>query len=299
MSTDSNIMSWSELEIEVGQLLGSKGFSATEIIGFLMFYKGDEKELSSLVKHLKHSQEDRNDIMQRFARYIIYKYQLENNDVVSFPLYHGTDARIVRMSKEGRKSFREDCLLAINYIWQFFLGSQIVENQHNTVNYKVLESFKENLDNADPGLFVNLMDALAMNGYRLNGSNLYRYDEGCVNLASENSAKSYAFRSFAFGEIGLMAYRMIQSLDVMCFEEWDPDRSVQNAIDRIKQFAEDTPQPVIIPMTGLRIRDLEAENGSPVEEMVMAGIFKERFDHKVRYNKDVELTLENAIYLDK
>ena len=35
-----------------------------------------------------------------------------------FQLYHGTDARISRMSDKERKDFRKEILAAIDYMWK-------------------------------------------------------------------------------------------------------------------------------------------------------------------------------------
>ena len=40
-----------------------------------------------------------------------------------FPLYHGTDIRIVKMSKEERQSFKEDCIKVADYLWGIYKDS--------------------------------------------------------------------------------------------------------------------------------------------------------------------------------
>lgn len=93
------------------------------------------------------------------------------------PLYHGTDLRILKMSKEERAEFKKCCVIAIDYLWQFIkpyneivwktvtIPSQPEPIKVQSSRLSELESLLK--DEEDPYIYRNLMQAITCNELRL------------------------------------------------------------------------------------------------------------------------------------
>jgi len=202
--------------------------------------------------------------------------------------YHGTDARIVQMSAEKRNSLHNFCKLVATQLRPYF-----------PANILCLDLFKKPLDyESNPTPFLNLQNALTLCDGILGDSPLYNYDHFSITNSRER-AKNYAYRSFAFGEIGLMAYRMLDVCLQMGLTKWGP-YPLKEFCKELLDFAEAEPEPVVFEFDDLDINDIENENGEKVSsEMVKRLQDGDSFQASFRYNKDVELNLDNAIYLRK
>lgn len=125
-----------------------------------------------------------------------------------------------------------------------------------------------------------------------NGSQYYQY--GDLYLAGDkNKARHYAFSSFAGGEIGLIAYRLIQVAEILGWDSCNNDESLKKTIESIKSFAEAQAIPVVIPISDLDMDYLFYEMGGSVKN-------ENKFLWKmmsVRYTKEYTLSLEKAIYI--
>ena len=170
-------------------------------------------------------------------------------------LYHGTSFRALEMTSEERIQMRKDCNAMIDSLWGYFgpifLAGKIYD----------LES-KLTIDN-DPRLFINLGNALNITNAEKIGNKLYDLGDFYVtNL--DFKAVSYASRSFAFGELGLRAYRMYEAIRELNFENWSPSDELAKSIERVVAFAEAPERPVVYVFTDISPERLLMEDGKPI-----------------------------------
>ena len=170
-------------------------------------------------------------------------------------LYHGTSFRALEMTSEERTQMRKDCNAMIDSLWNYFgpifLAGKIYD----------LES-KLTIDN-DPRLFINLGNALNITNAEKIGNKLYDLGDFYVtNL--DFKAVSYASRSFAFGELGLRAYRMYEAIRELNFENWSPSDELAKSIERVVAFAEAPESPVVYVFTDISPERLLMEDGKPI-----------------------------------
>ena len=124
-----------------------------------------------------------------------------------------------------------------------------------------------------------------------NGSPNYQYGDLYLT-GDKNKAKSYALRSFAGGEIGSIAYRLIQGAGILGWINLDEQDEVYKAIGKIKQFAEDEPNPVVLKIKDIGVGNLLLENGNPVQQKDLALVRYGSF----RCKDNFDLSMDNVEY---
>ena len=170
-------------------------------------------------------------------------------------LYHGTSFRALEMTSEERTQMRKDCNAMIDSLWNYFGPIYTAGKIYD------LES-KLTIDN-DPRLFINLGNALNITNAEKIGNKLYDLGDFYVtNL--DFKAVSYASRSFAFGELGLRAYRMYEAIRELNFENWSPSDELAKSIERVVAFAEAPERPVVYVFTDISPERLLMEDGKPI-----------------------------------
>lgn len=200
--------------------------------------------------------------------------------------YHGTDARIVRMSKAQRDSFTKDINIVLTYLWPFFEPYRFCT-----------EHLKDTLScNSDSSLWVNASNAIIRYSAMLIGNVNYQY--GALYLCNFISrAADYAFRSFAFGESGCNAFYMIKAAEQLKFEGWNPKEEVVEAINRIIKFGSEKPEPVIFKFTDVDYLNLLDESGRVITEENKKMYLS--CGTSFRYKQELVLDLHNTIKLTK
>lgn len=218
-----------------------------------------------------------------------------------FTLYHGTDARMLTMSKDERMEYLTLVDKAIAAMWEFLAPLDEWEmyefkGPRGDKRYStrwVVEKYKDEFIKAGKNnLYTNFTEKLSMQGRRVNGSELYQYGDLYL-AASYNTAKDYAARSFAGGELGLIAYRLAEGLVFLNFPDWHPTPEIEYAINRILEFGEGGKEdPVIVTLEGIDPEDLVMDNGSSAKEEIEAlyDILGNLGDLKFRYLKDTDLS---------
>ena len=189
-------------------------------------------------------------------------------------LYHGTDAKMISLSKEERQSYLNDCKAVANYLWQFFhplwvdeLVETIIEGNKAFVKRKKITNYKQVLNQKEPNLYHTLWENLDIISFEKNGNGNFQYND--LYLTTElDKAINYAMRSYAGGEIGFIAYSLIQGAEVIMSEGWDKDAQINLAIARIKKFAEAPKQPVILAAKNIKVESLLYENGEPFNQVI-------------------------------
>lgn len=219
----------------------------------------------------------------------------------TFTFYHGTDARMVRMSEKERLQYLNSCNLTIDYLFELYeplLEEVTIETQVNGMtcyvpNYKIDIEYKQLFfENNKEIVYRNLIEKIFMIKERNRGNQSYQY--GYLFLTRDpSSAIDYARRSFAGGELGLIAYRLLEGMEFINFPEFSPSKEVQKAIEEVKEFGkEGLEEPVIITLDNLDIGQLLTEDGEQINmTFVKMGV------GSYRYNGKIVLDLNKAEFL--
>jgi hypothetical protein len=216
-------------------------------------------------------------------------------------LYHGTDARILSMSKEERLQYKKECDLIIDTLYPFFQPLLKWEKTEIKVDGKTIFGYEYPLKlkygkilNEKGGMYMyqNLFEKLAMIDCRNNNAGLYQY-ENLYLCSSKLTAASYATSSFAGGEMGLIAYRLIQGADIINFENFRPNSNILSIMNKIREFAkEGNEKPAIVTIENIDVDYLSFEDGKPIEKDNFAEWLEPRRKRqlKFRYTKPLELS---------
>ncbi len=203
-------------------------------------------------------------------------------------LYHGTDARIVRMSESQRSSYKNGCFLVIDYIWD------VLRDEYD---YHHLNSFRQPLGyDAKTATWkhpwIRLANAMNLIGGYKNGNEKYQYNSFYLT-GLRDRAICYARDSFAGGESGMMVYDVVRAMDVVQPSYWRPTGAIAEAIDNIKAFGNDNASPVLFRFDDLDFDMLETDSGNKDPKMVALML-----EHgSLRYTGEVVLDLSKAEYL--
>lgn len=166
-------------------------------------------------------------------------------------LYHGTDMSILKMSDAEREKFKRDCINAIDYMWQFILPldeekviiEQIIKGKKYKIAVTKIDAMFQNI--GDDIFYNNIMEAIICNKWRLRNNNLYLYDYTYLTTIPEYAA-DYAQCSWKFGEIGQIAYRFFELIEKIKPQEWNPSDKILDFLNRLRTFASQSPEPVIV-----------------------------------------------------
>lgn len=198
-------------------------------------------------------------------------------------LYHGTDLRIVLMTEEERKTFKEYCKNVFDYMWKLY------ENSYDEI---LSGKFKDILGVTK---WYNLCNALTVSSANHNGNEQYQYDSFHLTTMKVK-AENYARRAFAFGEIGLAAYRMYEAAISLNL----PIKEIEEEANHIVRFATDynNIKPVVFEITDLDVDLLEVENFKSLQHVI--DVFGDRLsdiDLIFHYYGKINLNPSNAIYI--
>lgn len=199
------------------------------------------------------------------------------------PMYHGTDARIIRMGSEEIKRIKSKCEDALHYMWTLF--KPLYDRDHETLK-RCLD-----FDNR-PEDFYKLLDKLHCCSAMHNGREEYQYEALYLTNSIER-AKGYARRAYAFGEIGEVTYVMYKAAMIIKFKDWNPTEEITDTLEFIKEFAEDDSEPVVLKLENLDPLYFEMDNGGLVCQNRLE--FKPGRVCSFRYVKAIELDLNDAI----
>lgn len=213
-------------------------------------------------------------------------------------LYHGTDARIARLSKEEREAIKAGCIRFLDDMYtvlkpyMFPESFRVVEGTRVRC-YDKLEVFKPFLDyDKDEDNYWDFSKALMLNKGRATGSTAWHY--GCIYLTkSKGQAIGYADRAYMFGEIGMITFYIYSAIlrmksktrigrgevldEVRKFatdkdirdafrivKTWSTDEGTQRAIDYVMEFSKGPKEPVIFEVRGLKYSELQTDRGETV-----------------------------------
>ena len=216
-------------------------------------------------------------------------------------LYHGTDARIVAMPQEERLLYIDNICKVVDYLWGLY-KPLFLEKVNKEISLPdgtkgfypvpVIESYKTLFqEKGRLNTYINLYQKLGMLDAREHGSGFYQYG-GLYLTGVEHVAEDYARSSFAGGELGLIAYRLLEGLDVIDIASFAPNKEMLNHINTIKEFsAEGKEDPVVFALDNLELEYLLMENGDTIRENM------DLSHAHYRYLKDITFDLSSAKHL--
>ena len=217
-------------------------------------------------------------------------------------LYHGTDARFVRMSKEERMEYLNKCNKVIDYLWGLFqplwTTTVIVEislpnGEKGYIPQRKIEIIANKFTSKEERIVkCNFFESLSRVEAWKKGNTQYQY--GDLYLTSlRKTALNYARRAFAGGETGLNAYRLIECAELLQIDGWNKNDDINKTIIDIKQTigTADNDEPVVITVTDIDFDKLYADTGNSLDANISQQLF--------RYVGEYSLDLKNAFYLRK
>ena len=211
-------------------------------------------------------------------------------------LFHGTDLRIASLSDQKRFAYKDACLVTAKYLWQFF---EEYSNFESPLIFDKLDTLKKKLPHEIfPNLYANLLDKITPYKAFLNGSPKYQYDKIVTYVCSSQiGAKRYPYRSFAGGEMGLIAFRMLEACKAMGIKYDNTDSVTLNSIKKVEEFATSAPQPAIIPITDYDMELLSFEDGKSIPSNMFEMMFEPGSSVSLKYCGNINLDLSKVIRL--
>ena len=217
-------------------------------------------------------------------------------------LYHGTDARFVRMSKEERMEYLNKCNKVIDYLWELFQPLWQKEEQQVTLpnGVKIFDTSSRKIEHLK-SLFINagkhelynrLLSRLSMVDLWKKGSKWYQYDFLCVT-GDKDKAERYAKRSFAGGEFGYIVYDLICAAEFLNLFINKPLEEISFYINEIKMFS-NIQEPIVIIIDDLESEFLYEETSDKPFSEISSDVIKHL---SFKYKQEYTLNLDNAYYL--
>ena len=219
-----------------------------------------------------------------------YKQLLEKDShTLPFFLFHGTDAKMVGLSKEDRDSlfiiFRD----VIDTLWPSFepiIDSLIATGLPRPVGVALTESEEE--------AYRRIMsDLTTLNMYK-SGNQMYAYGDFYLDVSLEQ-AIGYAKLASHGGELGRLAHSILEGAKILGFDMMSlgGEEFYRNA-GTVLQIAEMQAEPVVFAFVHLELEKLRNMQGGPVDWVGMGG--NQPTQH-FRYLGEVELDWEHATYV--
>ncbi len=217
-------------------------------------------------------------------------------------LYHGTDARFVRMSKEERMKYLNKCNKVINYLWELFqplwtttevVAITLSNGKIGYVPQKKIEIIASKFTSKEEQIIkCNFFESLHRVEACKKGNSQYQYGDLYLT-SSRETALNYARRAFAGGETGLNAYRLIEGAELLQVDGWNNNKEINQTIAEFKQFigTEEQDEPVVITVNDIDVANLLADTGNPLDANIPQQLY--------RYVGDYTLDLTTAFYLRK
>ena len=216
----------------------------------------------------------------------LYYRQLLEKDPFSLPFYlfHGTDAKIVRLGRDGRAAFIAACNRVIDTLLPYFSRVDHKDNPSLTQLLKTIGAMaltEEERRRYD----VIYSDIQGIIGSK-SGDPQYQY--GNFYLAKHwIDAAGYAHRALEGGELGRFANSIILGAEVLGIGTG----GISDDITLVKGLAAQPAEPVLFCFRHLDLTKLRSSGGGPVDWGKLGTTY-------FRYLGDVDLDLDHAAFLD-
>lgn len=203
--------------------------------------------------------------------------------IIQTPYFHGTDFRILRMTKEERLGYKAGALEIAGYFWSFFAP-------HMKTGLRDFHSILSR--HPEPHFLHNLLVALEC--YRLHkaGDPQYQYEDNCIYITSNaEKASDYANNAFAGGEAAKSAFRMVQALTILRPNILSDNPGIIKKMEHLLSFGQAPAQPCVCWIRDIDSAYLQNDFGEPYDPKTPL-LFQ-----NARYNKAVTLDPANAMPL--
>ncbi len=208
-------------------------------------------------------------------------------------MFHGTDLRFVKMTKEERTEYLNNCKKIIDYLWDIFLPLyikvEVTQELPNGEKIIVLESRLKQfcIEKGQNCLYGNLFRYLSIVESIKNKSPFYEYKYICFT-SGKKRAEKYALDAKAGGEIGFIAYNLIKGAELLNLIDDSLPKDLESIITAIKYKAEsDTPVPVVFEVDDLELQYLIYETSNkPVDCFIEGEEISYKYTKEYTFNFD-------------
>lgn len=179
----------------------------------------------------------------------------------TIPLYHGTDRKLLSLSKEQREAAKASAFNLIHYFADIY-----VKNEFEFKDYHISASDKKEKHNAELKEKLGDYHKSTWDAYSVACSiNKPNYQYNSLYLTGDyQKASRYAYGSNLFGEIGSVAYRLMHGAKLMEYEI--DSKFIETELLILNPIWEITPNPILIQFDNLDRKDLLTERGEEVDD---------------------------------
>jgi hypothetical protein len=196
-------------------------------------------------------------------------------------LYHATDARVVKFSKEDRIKITNFCKRLIKALSPLY--------QDGDYGRTILSKIKEVV--GDDYTYHDITSAYQSTVAMSVGAEDFQYGDFYLERKGYSLIR-YAYQAKCFGEIGFTAYNLWLGATALLGKELDIDNKDAHLFETIFDLAADSPEPVIYKFNAFKDFDtkyLLAETGEHIN-------FEAKFHcSSFRYKKEIDLNDYEAI----
>ena len=218
-----------------------------------------------------------------------YKQLLENDPhTLPFLLFHGTDAKMIGLSKKDRDSLFKIFHNVIDTLWPSF--EPIIDRLNATgLPRPVGVALTESEEKA----YKRIMHDLNILRTHKRGNQLYAYGDFYLDVSLEQ-AIIYAKCAAYGGELGGLAHSILEGAKILGFDimSLGGEEFYRNA-GTVLQIAEMQAEPVVFAFAHLELEKLRDMQGDLVNWVGIVGAPTQHF----RYLGEVELDREHATYM--
>lgn len=203
-------------------------------------------------------------------------------------MYHGSDLRIISMTREGRVDYKKKALSLAGYLWPYYSQCMELGPFYQDLKARVSNDLGEHF-------WISFYNALCCFCGFLNNNQLYQYDKEIIYLTNwKFRAENYARRAFAGGEMGMIAYFLQEMARFVEIDLNSLPNNLKTALDDVRKMGNTAPQPVVFEIKDYDIDNLKLENGKPIPEWMLAS-FRDKCKSSFRYYGKIELDISSAI----
>jgi len=141
--------------------------------------------------------------------------------VLPYPLYHGTDKKVLDLSDEDRKTLKQECFNVLDYLYKVLKDEDFL----HTKGFQNLENDRQRMEIAT--VFVDVQSYYEESG-------LFQYNDIYFSIAAAEAAE-YAKHANYFGEIGYYTYFFYEGY-LLNHKELLP-YEIQKAFNHIEAFS--------------------------------------------------------------
>lgn len=213
-----------------------------------------------------------------------YKQLLENDPhTLPFLLFHGTDAKMVGLSKKDRDALFKIFRNVIDTLWPSFepiIDRLIATGLPRPVGVALTESEEE--------AYRRIMSDLTILNMYKSGNQMYAYGDFYLDIFLEQTI-GYAKLAAHGGELGRLAHSILEGAKILGFDIMSigGEEFHRNA-GTVLQIAEMPAEPVVFAFKHLELEKLRNMQGGPVDWFET---------QHFRYLGEVELDREHATYV--